>query len=281
MNFDALSGNRRSRRLASVDHAPAMIESLETRALLAAAGPAILSPSGTITTDLPFITWQPSAGATSYDLWIADSETRERIVFKEGIPGTSTTLTGSEALHLGTNRLWVRATLANGTKTDWGAPKDLLLKTIPTITGPTNPANPANQFKRGENLDPKQPWVNLRESYTLKVEFLGGKAALAPVVRPLPPYYLPQALSAMLPRLVPPNEPKGYMMATYVSDVRQVMMRYIDVEPEAATPAEIANATGKLRAIPIRDRIGYEGAPTIHWVTQAPDSKYLGSTTEL
>ena len=144
MNFDALSGNRRSRRLASVDHAPAMIESLETRALLAAAGPAILSPSGTITTDLPFITWQPSAGATSYDLWIADSETRERIVFKEGIPGTSTTLTGSEALHLGTNRLWVRATLANGTKTDWGAPKDLLLKTIPTITGPTNPANPAN-----------------------------------------------------------------------------------------------------------------------------------------
>ncbi|MFO1000765.1 MAG: hypothetical protein U0936_10520 [Planctomycetaceae bacterium] len=144
MNFDALSGNRRSRRQAPVVHAPGVIETLENRSLLAAAGPAILSPSGTITNALPFITWQPTVGATSYDLWIADSETRERIVFKEGIPGTSTTLTGAEALHLGMNRLWVRATLTNGTKTDWGAPKDLLLKTTPSVTGPTNPANPAN-----------------------------------------------------------------------------------------------------------------------------------------
>ena len=142
MNFDAISGNRRSRRQASVDHAPAMIESLETRALLAAAGPAILSPMGTITTAAPVVTWQATAGATSYDLWIADSETRERIVFKEGIPGTTTTLAGGDALRLGNNRLWVRATLANGSKTEWGAPSDVLLRPRIATTGPTNPAIP-------------------------------------------------------------------------------------------------------------------------------------------
>lgn len=143
MNFEAISGNRRSRRQASVNHAPAMIESLETRALLAGAGPVILSPGGTIATAQPVITWQPTAGATSYDLWIADAEARERIVFKEGIPGTSTTLGGGDALRLGTNRLWVRATLTNGTKTDWGVPKDVLLQSRPVMTGPINSANPA------------------------------------------------------------------------------------------------------------------------------------------
>ena len=144
MNFDAISGNRRSRRQASVDHAPAMIESLETRSLLAAAGPAILSPSGTITTSLPVVTWEATPNATSYDLWIADSETRERIVFKEGIPGTTTTLSGGDALHLGSNRLWVRATLPNGTKTNWGAPRDVLLQPLSVTTGPTNPALPGS-----------------------------------------------------------------------------------------------------------------------------------------
>ena len=142
MNFEAISGNRRSRRYASVDHAPAMIESLETRALLAGAGPVILSPAGTIATAQPVITWQPTPGATSYDLWIADSETRERIVFKEGIPGSTTTLGGGDALRLGANRLWVRATV-NGAKTDWGVPKDVVLQSRPVTTGPINNANPA------------------------------------------------------------------------------------------------------------------------------------------
>lgn len=142
MNFEAISGSRRSRRYASVDHGPAMIETLETRSLLAGAGPVILSPAGSIATAQPVITWQPTPGATSYDLWISDSETRERIVFKEGIPGTTTTLGGGDALRLGANRMWVRATV-NGMKTDWGVPKDVLLQSRPVTTGPVNLANPA------------------------------------------------------------------------------------------------------------------------------------------
>ncbi|QOV92213.1 hypothetical protein [Humisphaera borealis] len=141
-----------------------------------------------------------------------------------------------------------------------------------------DPKVPGKQFQIGENGDPNNPWVNVRESYSLKVEFFGGKANLEPVVRPLPPFYLPQALVSMLPRLIPPNEQKGYMVATYVGDLRQVMARYIDVEAETATPSVISGSSGKLRAIPIRDRIGYEGAPTLHWVTNK--GEYLGSTIE-
>jgi hypothetical protein len=143
MNFDAFSGNRRSRRLTSVDHSPAMIESLESRALLAAAGPSIISPTGSIGTSQPTITWQATLGATSYDLWIADTEARERIVFKEGIAGTSTTLTVGDRLRLGGNRMWIRATLADGSKTEWGTPADVRLRARPVVVGPTNPANPA------------------------------------------------------------------------------------------------------------------------------------------
>jgi len=141
-----------------------------------------------------------------------------------------------------------------------------------------DPKEPGKQFLQGENGDPRNPWVDVRENYTLKVEFFGVAANLEPVVRPLPPFYLPQAMSAMLPRLIPPNEPKSYLIASYVSEVRQVMLRYIDVGAEAALPQVIAGNSGKLRGVPISDRVGLEGAPTIHWVTSK--GEYLGSTTE-
>jgi len=141
MKFDAFSGNRRSRRQASLDHAPGMIESLETRSLLAAAGPSIISPVGTTGVATPNVTWASVNNAVSYDLWVSDMETRERIVFREGIVGTSTKLTAAESLHMGANRLWVRATLADNTKTEWGPAANVRLNTRPTVTGPTNSAN--------------------------------------------------------------------------------------------------------------------------------------------
>lgn len=184
MNFDAITGNRRSRRHASVDHAPAMIESLESRALLAAAGPAITSPSGAIVTAFPVVSWEATAGATSYDLWIADSETRERIVFKEGIPGTTTTLTSGESLHLGLNRLWVRATLGNGSKTEWGAPKDVLLRTRPVTTGPTNLANPASP-NRIETTDWAVKWSSPAGATSFEV-FLSNQTEQTSTVYTVP-----------------------------------------------------------------------------------------------
>ena len=51
---NSFSGNRRNRRHNSQANAPAMIESLETRALLAA--PQIVTPTGTIADSTPVIT---------------------------------------------------------------------------------------------------------------------------------------------------------------------------------------------------------------------------------
>jgi hypothetical protein len=141
-----------------------------------------------------------------------------------------------------------------------------------------DPRRPGAQVQRGEIGDSAQPWVDTRESYSLNVQFKGTRGDLEPVVRMLPPFYLPQALGSLLPRLVPPREPKGYLFASYVSELRQVALRYVDVRPEEALPRELVMATGLTRGVPIDDRIGYEGAITTHYVTVKGD--YLGSVTK-
>jgi hypothetical protein len=108
----------------------------------------------------------------------------------------------------------------------------------------------------------------------LNVTHVSKQATAEPVQRTLPVFYIPQALGHLLPRLLPLFEQKGYMFASYVSENREVMSRYVDVERE-----EQVNLGGKtLRAIPIRDRIGLEGAVTTHYMS--PDGAYLGSVNE-
>lgn len=152
MKFDSRSGNRRSRSQYS-QAAPAMVESLETRALLAA--PQIVSPTGTITDSTPVVTWEAVDTATTYDLWISDLESRERLVLKEGLTTTSYTVADTEALTLGRVRIWARANFANGSTTGWGTPTDVLLQVSPTVTGPVNAAKPATPTK----IDTSNPTV--------------------------------------------------------------------------------------------------------------------------
>ena len=64
----------------------------------------------------------------------------------------------------------------------------------------------------------------------------------------LPPYYLPQALGQLLPRLLP-AEPAQYLFAFYVSGPRTVLQRYIDV----GAPSEVELDGQSVRAIPISD----------------------------
>jgi hypothetical protein len=59
-----------------------------------------------------------------------------------------------------------------------------------------------------------------------------------------------------------------------VSDAGEVMMRYVDVEPERY----VTLGGKRVRAIPVTDRIGYEGATTIHYVS--PEGQYLGTVNE-
>lgn len=95
------------------------------------------------------------------------------------------------------------------------------------------------------------------------------------------PWYIPQGVGAMLPRLLPVNRPVTYLFQSYVSEQQEVVHRYVDVGFEkevtlrAPAPAERL-VTAK--AVPISDRIRLEGSPTVHYMSV--DGKYLGSYNE-
>ena len=122
--------------------------------------------------------------------------------------------------------------------------------------------------KKGE--DKQQPPVRIVDQYSLNVNHV-SKTAQKPLNTDLSPWYLPQALSYMLPRLVYANEGKSYLFLTYVSEENEVVNRFVDVGYER----EVDLGGKKVRAIPVTDRIGYEGTRTVHYV--APDGAYLGS----
>ena len=92
-----------------------------------------------------------------------------------------------------------------------------------------------------------------------------------PIERDLPVYYIPLAITHLLPRLVPLDEPGQYMFASYVSDQKEVMARYVDVQREQ----ELMLDGKKIRAIPVMDRIGVEGSATTHYMTH--EGEWLGS----
>jgi hypothetical protein len=60
-------------------------------------------------------------------------------------------------------------------------------------------------------------------------------------------------------------------MATYVTDAREVMLRYVEVKPIQ----QVTLAERTFQAIPITDHIGVEGSVTTHYVS--PSGQYLGS----
>jgi hypothetical protein len=130
---------------------------------------------------------------------------------------------------------------------------------------------PGEQTRKGE--DKNQPPVRQIDQYTLNVTHV-AKTAQAPLNQDLPPWYIPQALGHLLPRLVAHYEGKTYFFSTYVSDSNQVVNRFVDVGFEQ--PVELNGQ--KVRAIPVTDRLGYEGARTVHYIS--PDGQYLGSINE-
>ena len=130
------------------------------------------------------------------------------------------------------------------------------------------------QFKPGDAKDEKQPPTVAVDTYAMEVQALGNARNVAPVKQDLPPWYLPQAVGHLLPRLLPLREPKTYLFAVYVSDQSHVMHRYVDVGVEQ----EVDLAGQRVRAVPISDRIGLKGTPTVHYLS--PDGKYLGSVNK-
>lgn len=113
-----------------------------------------------------------------------------------------------------------------------------------------------------------------KDQYELQIWSTSKQQTLPPVVKQVPPFYLPQALGQLLPRLLPLNTPNTYMWASYTSEMRNVMVRYVDV-----LPATTVGLNGKtFRAVPVQERFGLEGSVTTHYID--PDGTYRGSVNE-
>lgn len=127
------------------------------------------------------------------------------------------------------------------------------------------------QGLRWDAVDPNQPPVRETEDYVLNVTHVRKSENAEPVTQGLVDWYVPQALSHLLPRLLPLDEPKKFMFAVYVPDVRKVMHRYMDVGAE-----QRVNFNGEnVRVIPVSDRIGLEGSITTHYLSL--NGQYMGS----
>lgn len=118
--------------------------------------------------------------------------------------------------------------------------------------------------------DKAQPFVKetLRRTVTVTAN---GKA---PVEREAGVTYIPQAIVHLLPRLLPLKDPKAYVFSSYLSDQHEIFRRYYDVLAE--TNVTLNGQT--VRAVPVVERVGYEGAPTYHYLSK--DGRYLGSVNE-
>lgn len=114
--------------------------------------------------------------------------------------------------------------------------------------------------------------VRMGETYLLTV-MQTTAAGTKQIQRDLPVFYLPAGMSNMLPRIVPLNEPKGYLFGVWVPSEQEVILRYIDVE----AARDVTFNGQQVRAVAVKDRIGLEGEPTFHYLL--PDGKYLGSIT--
>lgn len=146
MNFEFLPGSRRHRRQNHSLQAPAMLESLESlesRVVLSAA-PVVSLPgvpvgsSGMLETSdsTPQIAFTEVPGATGYEIWVSDVEARQRILLDETISASAREYTPTTEFQLGANRIWMRALFGSGAPGPYSSPVTVLLKTVPSVTGP-------------------------------------------------------------------------------------------------------------------------------------------------
>jgi hypothetical protein len=137
-----------------------------------------------------------------------------------------------------------------------------------SMTRTNKPVVADDRDRRGDRI------IDSRDEYKLQVWTLSSKQADAPLQRELPPFYLPQTLGHLMPRLLPLTESQTYLFASYVSAERSVMLRYVDVL--SARTVTIEDNT--VLAVPVQERLGYEGDITTHYLT--PEGQWIGSVNE-
>jgi hypothetical protein len=174
MKFEFLPGSRRQRRHNQPVPAPAVLESLESRMLLSGA-PVVTFPGIAVgssrlpetSNPTPKIAFTEVAGASGYEIWISDVETRQRIILDTTIPATAREYTPQIPLQLGVNRVWMRALFTGSAPGPYSAPSEVLLKTVPTITGPV--AGAAGPIRKIDGNTFPITWSDVRGARTYEI----------------------------------------------------------------------------------------------------------------
>jgi hypothetical protein len=125
-----------------------------------------------------------------------------------------------------------------------------------------------------DQKDPNAPPMRPADVHTLEVSIQSKGGNPEPLQVQLPPFYLPRAAERLLPRLAVDRafrEARTYLFASYIPESHDVRMRYVDVSEEQT----VTFNGQQVKAILVSERLGLEGAPTLHYMT--PDGQYLGS----
>jgi len=120
----------------------------------------MLTPSGTANTTTPTFTWQPVAGAVTYDLWVAD-QSGNIYVRKQNLTGTS--FTSTKGFVNGDYRVWVMP-VGVDVSGKWSTVLAFSVKTValPVLTSPgaTSSGTPKIQWTPVVNAVKYELWVD-------------------------------------------------------------------------------------------------------------------------
>ena len=95
-------------------------------------------PTGTLATDQPIFTWLPVAGATRYEVWVADQASAlTPVLYLTNVAGTSLQLAPSQALTPGQGYNWYLGAVVNGSVV-WGSLQSFQIAPLAstTLSGP-------------------------------------------------------------------------------------------------------------------------------------------------
>ncbi|MEZ6121955.1 MAG: peptidylprolyl isomerase [Planctomycetaceae bacterium] len=97
-----------------------------------AGGPLQLTgPTGTNIPIRPTLTWSQGFAGSTYQLWVNQLSTGQRVIFETGLSGTSFTATAD--LAVGSYRAWVREVPASGPASVWSAAFGFVVGSAPDI----------------------------------------------------------------------------------------------------------------------------------------------------
>jgi hypothetical protein len=169
------------------------------------------------------------------------------------------------------------------------ANKPVVIQSKPNSNGSLLPESPqeSSQTQSPEDSQDnpfgpsRQGNVEIDAVRSLQVTTVHRGIQLNPFRLDVPVFYVPQAFSYMLPRLLP-LKPNHYMFAVFVANspeettatgIGNVMSRFIEVQN-----VQHVNFHGQsFDAIPITDKITFDGPVTTYYM--GVDGKFLGSTS--